>query len=241
MGTKEGYAELGILRDFIDFINQQVGVYCDCLSGFEGNKIRIERQIPRVQRPTSRRIEDGQPVIVWTSLEDPSSPDVIHNRITRSDEFIRLNSEAGFNEQQTCWSIIVFLFAYWDEKIRPQIADARSVPTNDVKIDALGDLRILRNSIIHNGGIISSTDHAKMKQMSSLFSPNASINLDHDEMHRIFVFVKQAVAELILHHTGDLPGAPKASELTDIAIQNVGSRRPRNPYGFWTVSLQPGK
>src|ERR1700676_4688774 len=99
MGIEEGYKELGVLRDLIDFINQQVGVYCDCLSGFAGNKIRIERQIPRVQRPTSRHIEKGQPVIVWTSLEDPRSPDIIHNRITRSEEFISENSEAGFNEQ----------------------------------------------------------------------------------------------------------------------------------------------
>jgi hypothetical protein len=235
---KEGFAELGILRDFIDFINQQVGVYCDCLSGFEGNKVRIERQVPQVQRPTSRRIEDGQPVIVWTSLEDPSSPDILHNKITRSDEFIRLNSEAGFNEQQICWSIIVFLFAHWDEKIRPKIASVRGVEPNDIKIDALGDLRILRKSIIHNGGIISSIDHGKMKKMSGLFSPNAQISPDHGEMHKIFVFVKQAIAELILHHTGDLPGAPKASELTGVAIQNIGSKRVRNPYGFWTAALQ---
>jgi hypothetical protein len=241
MGIKEGFSELEILRDLIDFINQQVGVYCDCLSGFEGNRVRIERQIPRVQRPTSRRIEEGQPVIVWTSLEDLTSPDIIHNRITRSEEFIRLNSEAGFNEQQICWSIIVFLFAHWDEKIRPQIAGVRGVEPNDVKIDALGDLRILRKSIVHNGGIVSPTDHRKMKKMSGLFSPNAAINPDHDEMHKIFVFVKQAVAELILHHSGDLPGAPKAADLTDIAIQNLGGKRVRNPYGFWTATLQPRK
>jgi hypothetical protein len=241
MGMKEGLAELDILQDFVDFINQQIGVYCDCLSGFEGNKVRIEQQIPRVQRPTSRRIEDGQPVIVWTSLEDPSRPDIIHNRITRSDEFIRSNSEAGLNEQQICWSIIVFLFAHWDESVRPQIAKVRGVEPNDVKIDSLGDLRILRKSIVHNGGIISSTDHAKMKKMSDLFSPNAQITPDHDEMHKIFTAVKQGVAELILHHVGDLPGVPKASELTDIAIQNAGSKRARNPYGFWTATWRAEK
>jgi hypothetical protein len=77
-----------------------------------------------------------------------------------------------------------------------------------------------------------------MKKMSGLFSANAQINPDHDEMYKIFVLVKQAVAELILHHTGDLPGAPKASELTDIAIQDIGSKRAANPYGFWTATLQ---
>jgi len=36
--------QLPTLRRFIDFVNQQVGVYSDCLSGFQGNKVRIERQ-----------------------------------------------------------------------------------------------------------------------------------------------------------------------------------------------------
>ena len=91
--------ELPILRNFMDFLNRQVGVYSDCLASFSGNKVRIERQIPRVQRPTGRRIENGQPVIVYASVEDPSLPDVIHHRIIRSDEFISANSEAGFTRR----------------------------------------------------------------------------------------------------------------------------------------------
>lgn len=239
MNIEKAIAELDILRDFIDFINQQVGVYCDCLSGFDGNRVRIERQVPRVQRPTSRRIEDGQPVTVWTSLEDPRSPDIIHNRIMRSEEYIRSNSETGSNEQQICWSIIVFLFAHWDEKIRPEIASVRGVKPNEIQINALGDLRILRKAIVHNGGILTASDHRKMRVMQSLFSPNAAINPEHDEMHKIFVCIKQAIAELILHYTGNMPGAPKASELTDIAIQNAGRKRMRNPYGFWTATFTP--
>lgn len=241
MSFQQGYDELGVLRTFIDFINRQVGVYCDCLAGFEGNKVRIERQVPRVQRPSSRRIEGRQPVIVWTSLEDPESPDIIHNRVTRSDEFIASNSEAGFNEQQICWSIIVFIFAYWDENVRPEIARIRGTQPNDIKIDALGDLRILRKSIVHNEGFISAQDHRKLRKMSHLASPNARLVLDHDQMHNLFVLLKQAIAELILHHTGHLDGAPQAAELTDIAIQNVRPHRLQNPYGFWTVSWRPGR
>lgn len=31
MDMDKALAELGILRGFIDFVNRQVGVYCDCL------------------------------------------------------------------------------------------------------------------------------------------------------------------------------------------------------------------
>lgn len=222
LGTKSPspavLAELAVLREFIDFVNLQVGVYCDCLAGFQGNKVRIEHQVARVNRPTSRRIEDGQPVIVWASVEDPTRPDIVHHRIIRADEFVKVNSEAQFNEQQICWSIIVFLFAYWDEGVRPKVAKIRGVATNDVQVNALGDLRLLRKGIVHNGGAISGTDHAKLKVLSHICKADQKLAFTHDEMHAIFVSVKNAIASLILEHTGHLPEAPKAEDVVGIAI-----------------------
>jgi hypothetical protein len=192
-------------------VNRQVGVYCDCLAGFQSNKARIERQIPRVQRPVGRKIEKGQPVIVWASLEDPSSPDIIHQTIRRSEEFI---------EQQVCWSIIVFIFAYWDEEIRSQIARIRGIAVNDIKVDALGDLRILRTSIVHNSGVLSAASYSKLRVMGGLCKPDKKITFGHDQMHKVFVLIKQAIGAIILHYIGHLPGAPDASEIVNIAIQN---------------------
>jgi hypothetical protein len=212
-------AELGVLREFIDFVNRQVGVYCDCLAGFEGNRVRVEHPVARISRPASSRIEDGQPIITWASVEDPSSPEVIHHRIIRADEFIATNSEAGFNEQQVCCSIIVFIFAFWDEEIRSGIAKIRGVDTNEVKVDVLGDLRLFRKSIIHNRGVIEAKDYAKLKVLSDVCKPNEKLTLTHDQMHAVFVAIKKAIGRLILDHTGHLPGAPKPDEIVDIAIQ----------------------
>jgi hypothetical protein len=218
MDMTKALAELDILRGFIDFVNRQVGVYCDCLSSFYGNKVRVERQVARVTYPASRHVDNGQPIVVWASLEDPTRPDVIHHRIIRADEFIASNSEADFNEQQVCWSIIVFIFAYWDEEIRPQIAKIRGVETNKVQVDALGDLRILRKSIIHNGGILAGTDHAKLRVIGGICRAGVRIAPTHDEMHKIFVEIKRAIGSLILEYSGHLPGAPKPEDLVDIEI-----------------------
>lgn len=153
-------------------------------------------------------------------MEDPASPDVIHHRIIKADDFMAANAQAGFNEQQTCWAIIVFLFAHWDEEIRPKIADVRGVKSDEVKLDELGDLRILRKNIVHNGGLLPASEYAKLKVMKDLVMPDAKITFTHDQMHKVFTHVKQAIGTLILKYTGGLPGAPKASELVGIAIQN---------------------
>lgn len=195
-------AELPILRDFVEFVNNQVGVYMDCLAGFQGNTVRIERQIARINRASDVRIEEGRPVIVYACLEDPTSPPVIHHRVMRAQDFLGVNLEAGFNEQQVCWSIIVFLFAFWDEQVRPKLAAVRGVDQHDVKVDALGDLRHIRHAIVHNKGVLPSAKHAKLKKMAALFKPDAKIALSHAQMHTLFVTVKRAISEIILHLHG---------------------------------------
>jgi hypothetical protein len=220
MDHKKITAELDVLREFIDFVNRQVGVYCDCLSGFQGNKVRVERQMPRLQRPASRHIVDGQPVITWASVEDPSRPDVLHHRIIRADEFVNVNSEAGYNEQQVCWAIVVFIFATWDEETRPRIARIRGVEPNAIKIDEMGDLRTLRRAIIHNGGVVTASEHAKLKVMTGLSQPEKTLTFNHDQMHSLFVHVKRSIGRLILEHTGHLPGAPDADSIVGVAISN---------------------
>lgn len=214
----QAVAELPILRGFIDFVNRQVGIYMDCLGGFEGNSVRIKRQVARVLRPQSRRVEDGIPVTVWTSFANPSEPDIIHNEIQRADEYIRNNSEAGFNEQQVCWSIIVFMFAFWNENVRPQIARIRNVQPNDIKVDALGDLRIFRNAIIHDEGVITVAEHAKLKVMDALCPPNSKITLSHDQMHALFIHIKQGIAAILMDYAGRFPGAPDLSKIRGVAI-----------------------
>lgn len=197
----------------------------DCLAGFAGNTVRISRQVPRVNRPTGREIRDGEPTIVWTSFEDPGAPDIIVNTISRSQDYIAANAEAGFNEQQVCSAIIVFIFAYWDEEVRPAIAAVRGVKSSEVRVDALGDLRILRNAVIHNKGIVSAKEHAKLKVMSALSKPDEKLVLTADEMHQLFIFVKQAIGHIIAHYTGKLPAAPDMSRIKGIAIQNVYPRK----------------
>jgi hypothetical protein len=211
-------AELDVLREFIDFVNRQVGVYCDCLSGFQGNKVRVERQMPRLLRPASRRIVDGQPVVTHVSVEDPGSPDVLIQRTIRADEFVNVNSEAGFNEQQVCWAIIVFIFATWDEEMRPRIARIRGVEPNTIMLDEMGELRTFRRAIIHNGGIVTASEFAKLKVMTDLCQAGPKLTFTHDQMHTLFVHVKRSISRLMIGHFSHLPGAPDPASIVDVGI-----------------------
>jgi len=156
--------------------------------------------------------------MVWTSFENPSEPDIIHNEIQRAGDYIRNNSRGGFNEQQVCWSIIVFIFAAWDEEVRPQIARVRNVQPNDIKLDAFGDLRIFRKAIVHNGGVISAAEHAKLKLMHDLCPPDSKISLSPNQMHALFIHMKRAIAAILMDYAGKFPGAPDLAGIRGVAI-----------------------
>jgi hypothetical protein len=214
---------LDALREFIDFINRQVGVYMDAMAGFAGNKVRMELQTARIRRRSAPQIQsDGSSIVASSSLEDPSRPDVILSRIYRAQDYVADNSEGGFNEQQHTRAIIVFIFAYWDEEIRPRLPRAKSFSSpNDIRVDSLGDLRLLRRAIIHNKGILSTKSHEKMKVMQDMFTPNAEISIPRDNMHRLFVGIKQGIGQRIVDHIGARPGAPDVGQIKDVSIKRI--------------------
>jgi hypothetical protein len=211
---------LEALRELIDFLNQQAGAYLDALAGFTGNKARVELQVARIRRRHSlQKDADGANTVVSSSYEDPSKPEFIISRITRSSDYLAANSQGGFNEQQTARAAIVFIFAYWDEEIRPRLARAKKVSSpNEIQVDEFGDLRLLRRSIIHNRGKLSKALHQKLKVMGDAFAPDAEIHITPDVMHQIFVRLKQGIGRLMLDHVGPRPGAPNPADLKDIAI-----------------------
>jgi len=208
-----------VVRDYLDFLNQQVGMYVDALSGFAGNVARVETQVHRVTRPASRRIEGGMPVVVWTSYEDPSQPDVIHNRISRAEDYLATNGKGGPNEEQHARAILIFLFTYWEDEIRPRLAAAASVEPNQIRSDIHGDLRILRHAILHAKGRVRHKEHRRLKVLGELVEKESSIALPADVMQKIFTYVKQDCARLVLEWLGVKDAPVQPGELKDFAIQ----------------------
>lgn len=209
-----------ILREFIDFVNLQVGVYMDAVAGFQGHSARTERQLHRIAR--AQRVttdEAGRGTVVWASYEDPSQPDVIHNRIIRAADYVAANAENGTNYQQHSRAILVFLFTYWEDEVRPRLATACSVPASDIRSDIMGDLRLLRNVILHAKGFLSADKQRSLKLLSSIFRSDATLTISYEDMHKIFVLVKQDIASRIIPQQPRPPVS--ANDINDIAIQRV--------------------
>jgi hypothetical protein len=210
-----------VVKEFIDFVNLQVGVYMNSIAGFSGAKIEMERQVARVLRAQSRKRDArGDHVITHQSFEDPRQPDVIHSRIVTSDNFIRECSPGGINQRQLSYSVIVFIYTYWEDEIRPRLAEASGVDVKDVRCEIMGDLRCIRNSILHTKGVFTPEWHGKLVVLKDCFAEGRQIEVSYELMHQIFVKVKQGCAKLIFGWLGVDPGDRfDIDQLKSFAIQ----------------------
>ena len=218
-----------IIREYIDFVNRQVGVYMDALAGFEGHYTRVERQVHRVSRPKSSSIDEkGQQVVVWASYEDPTQPDIIHNRIIKATDYIEANARDGSNPQQHSQAILVFLYSYWEEEIRSRLAIALGIEKNSIKSNIMGDLRILRNVILHAKGVLSKEKYDELNLLNDMFHEDKAIIIPYENMHKIFVLIKQDCARIMFEWLGVKDAPIRPEDLKDIAIQ-LASKKTIDP------------
>ncbi|MCH7708334.1 MAG: hypothetical protein IH884_07575 [Myxococcales bacterium] len=214
-----------IVREYIDFVNDQVGVYMSALAGFAGHHARVSRQIHRANRPVAKTTdEEGMPTIVWASYEDPRKPDIIHNQIIRSDDYLEATRRGGRHEQQHARAILIFLYTYWEYEIRPRLALSEGVEPNEIQSDIMGDLRTLRNVILHAKGVLRPDKHAALRLLGDMFEVDQELVLSYEGMHRIFVLIKQECARLVFEWLSVEDGPVKPEDLQDVAIQLGGSR-----------------
>lgn len=62
-----------VIREYIDFVNEQVGTYMDALAGFAGHYTRVQRQVHRISRPVGKRQENSETIVVTPAMKIPAS------------------------------------------------------------------------------------------------------------------------------------------------------------------------
>jgi len=83
----------------------------------------------------------------------------------------------------------------------------------------MGDLRILRNVIIHAKGILRPDKHKYLKKLRDMFVVDQPVHISYENMHRIFILIKQDCARMLFEWLGVEDGATKPEDIVDIAIQ----------------------
>ncbi len=89
---------------------------------------------------------------------------------------------------------LVMIYSYWEDHYRTQVATAKGVAKNELTSDVMGDIRRLRQSIIHRRGI--AMDEVSSCKVLTWFSPGDEIFINEQMFLQMISSVRAYLADL---------------------------------------------
>lgn len=108
---------------------------------------------------------------------DPNRPGARAHASWRLSEALKQLSVGGPVEVRLGQQWIVFMFSMWEQEFRPRLARAHGVPLDDIRYPLLGDLRRLRNDVVHHRGIATTQNAGGCEVLGHWFALGQPIAL----------------------------------------------------------------
>jgi hypothetical protein len=87
---------------------------------------------------------------------------------------------------------LVMMYQYWEDKYRDEIATSKGITKDELSSDLFGDIRHLRNSIIHNNGrAISEVSRCKVLKW---FKEDDEVVIDAQKMDRLIELIRSEIS-----------------------------------------------
>jgi hypothetical protein len=180
---------LNLINEFESIVKEIHGIYLDTEMGFT----LILRGVEEMQKKMS--LEIGK------SIEDldklpfrHSSPEMGEIHTETQGEFKIRMSTGGRNHTFAANMCIISIYQYWEDHYRSAIAEALGKNKNDLKAPIMGDIRLLRNSIIHHKAI--ALKELEKAEIVNWFKENDQIKFDRNQIVLIIRLVYQYIEEL---------------------------------------------
>lgn len=196
--------------EFVAIVDQCFGIYLDCEEGFSLNLERIvaaqRSSLPDVTKkvPRIETIEDMDNACEhFIGKGDPNDPNNVMYHRCKEGEYKRRNSAGDSNDKAIGRYCIVLLFEYWEREYRGRFARALGVPKPSLVHDLFGDLRFLRNAIIHHRGL--ATENCTRLKVLSPVPDDEEIHISGEDLFHLTRAIKAYVDNLVRTVTGRDP------------------------------------
>jgi hypothetical protein len=86
----------------------------------------------------------------------------------------------------------VFVNARWEYDVRPKLAASFGCQTSDVRVALMGDLRRIRNDILHHQGVATEENSGKCELLGHWFPPGSEIAITGEHIYEFMQLVPWA-------------------------------------------------
>lgn len=178
-----------IISDFDLIVKELFGIYLDTLMGFQLTLNGVENTRNNLASEKGETIEQ---INRYSFRHTTFFSERIHEE-TLGDFIIRMSKD-GRNTTFAANMCIISIFHYWEDHYRKAIADALNISKEDLKTDIIGDIRLLRNSIVHHNAI--ALKEIEKCKILNLFKEHDIIKLSREDILYIINGVKNYTAKL---------------------------------------------
>jgi len=188
-----------VITEFALTVHTVYGLYLDGNAGFShmgrlvGQSLVETLKKIAVENPQAATLQqvESLPFIYGTKRPTDPEREILHE--STQGEFVARNRDGGRNSLLLGNLCLVMIYQYW-EHYRAEIATVRSLQTREVTVPVFGDLRLLRNSIIHNRGI--ATAGVSRCEVMTWFKAGDLIEMDKDRVRSMIRSIGRALDEL---------------------------------------------
>ena len=175
-------------------LDEIYGHYLDSTLGFDAIHARFAEIQERAKRDNPEIDFDERHIYLGTGApDDPAT--VIQHRATQG-EFKRRNAPDGANHVRAAQLLVVLIFAFWESRYRASIASGIGIDPSDLKVPILGDLRRLRNDIVHCAAIVQGETSAKLEVLNQM-KAGQPIILYRDDVLHLVQLLKASISQLL--------------------------------------------
>lgn len=189
---------MGKAKEFLAIINNIHGFYMDMTQAnllFQGELKHAEiRTIEMLKKdhPELATEEYVNNTIVAYGTENPNLPGSYPLQQSTRKDVTERNKSNGTNIKLLGNMIVITIYQLWEDKYREILSNELGfLDKNNLKSDIFGDLRHLRNSIVHNNGIaIGEITKCKVFKW---FQPSDEIVLNFDKVNTLILTIRTEI------------------------------------------------
>lgn len=188
------------IEEFRNVINDIYHVFLDSRIGF----MKLREEFESSQQGTLEWFKGDYPelgnmeyldsLLHTYGSGDPNDPASYAVNESTQGEYKQRNAEGGANPIFMGNMCLVAIYQYWEDVYRKEIAAFLGQEKEDLKMPIMGDLRLLRRSIIHHHGV--ALPDIQKCEVLKWFKPEEMIVLDYPKMEFIVFSLRNALDAL---------------------------------------------
>jgi hypothetical protein len=197
---------VALLNEYAEIVGDAYALYLDAGAAMPRYATFVEEQQQRSlvtfmgQDDAPQTLEQLDRANFYYGRGDPNDPSARIQHVSTQGELKVRNRDDGANCKTVSRVVILTVYQFWEDHYREQFANAVCKVKNDIMGDFFGDIRHIRNDIIHHRNHAS--ERVNKCKLLKYFKPEQEICLDKEQVMEVMVQFRCALDSLCMDFAG---------------------------------------